>query len=244
MPIPKKTPEEILEVVNRCRDATQARRDLMDSDLALYFLKEYQVAKDAGDYESMTANDAYSQAAKLIEMLSTSTIKFKCPLINTTKKEKDRGATTERLIYGLKGMADEWRAGFQLQNVQTAMAFNAVVFGYIVQRYMLWQDHENKDKIVSDYAVWPAPQAFWGNGKNGLAWACLENWKTVEDISDTYGINEDHLVTEGNENKVLIYDYYDNENETICTADRIFKTPQPHGRTYPPVYIQPVGASP
>ena len=82
---------------------------------------------------------------------------------------------------------------------------------------------------------------YWGEGEEGIAWACYRIQKTKGEILQQYGVSLDE---QDDETPIDVFDYYDEEDNIVCTQDTILKQPTPHNAGRVPVFIGMVGPQP
>ncbi len=97
---------------------------------------------------------------------------------------------------------------------------------------------DSKDQTQIDITPWDAMHTYWGEGEEGLAWACYRIQKTKGEILQQYGIELDE---QDDETPIDVFDYYDDEDNIVCTQDTILKQPTPHNAGRVPVFIGMVG---
>jgi hypothetical protein len=240
MTIPKPDVTEIVEKVNNHRTETTPLRTRMDRHFDLVTLTDYEVPKEEGNFESMTTNDPFVQQTKITDMLADAYPQFSISMIKARpgKQERERIATTERLVYGFLQMANKRQGDFMQPPVQQQLAWHSPVRGWVGQRLLLWQDEDKN--VVPDYVVWDVRNTYWGVGAKGLLWACLVYDKSVEAAEDEYNLSN---VAHDRTGFITCYDYLDAEREITIIGDTIVNS-YDHKLGRVPVYIRPTGSMP
>ena len=118
----KRTPEEIVDLVEVVATATLGRRNRMDADRSLLRLEEYDVnADDTGlplgtDYQSFTANEPLAFARKVTTVIADAKLLIQVPYGMAQEPERQRYDRAERFHYGnLNAANDRLRRKIQLE---------------------------------------------------------------------------------------------------------------------------------
>ena len=231
-----RTSSDITKLVEDHYDATYPFRDRMQSDYDLYTLTDY----DAGDgYESYTSNEPRTYADKIVSWLASAELTIRIPNIEEARGQREVNDAKEKFLIGVIRAADE-RLRRRLQpSVREQLAWFISLRGWYAGRALLHTD--SKDRTQIDITPWDIMHTYWGEGEEGLAWACYKIQKTKDEILQQYGID---LVEQDNEIPVDIYDFYDEEHNIVTTGTTILKTATPHGADRVPVFIGMVGPQP
>ena len=232
----RKTADEIVNLVEQHREATYPFRDRMQDDYDLYIMRPY----DAGDgYESYTSNEPRTYADKIVSWMAAAELVIRIPNIEEPRERREMNDAKEKFLIGLFRGADE-RLRRRLQpSLREQMAWYIALRGWYAGRALLHID--SKDQTQIDITPWDAMHTYWGEGEEGLAWACYRIQKTKGEILQQYGIELDE---QDDETPIDVFDYYDDEDNIVCTQDTILKQPTPHNAGRVPVFIGMVGPQP
>ena len=233
-------PEEIIALVDNHYDQTEPLRSRMDDDHKLYRLEEF----DAGEgYQSYTSNEPQVYADKLISWMTTAEIIIRIPYGNSDREQRENNDSKEKFLAGLLKAADERLINRFQPTVRQQMAWFITLRGWYAGRALLVKDDEGETFV--DIQPWDPMHTYWGEGKKGIAWACYKTIKTPSEIKAIWGVD---LQGEGTDNTdeegIDVYDFYDSEDNIVCTDDTILKKRTKHGADRPPVFLGPVGATP
>ena len=232
----RKTADEIVSLVEQHREGTYPFRDRMQDDYDLYIMRPY----DAGDgYESYTSNEPRTYADKIVSWMAAAELVIRIPNIEEPRERREMNDAKEKFLIGLFRGADE-RLRRRLQpSLREQMAWYIALRGWYAGRALLHID--SKDKTQIDITPWDIMHTYWGEGEEGLAWACYRIQKTKGEILQQYGISLDE---QDDETPIDVFDYYDDEDNIVCTQDTILKQPTPHNAGRVPVFIGMVGPQP
>jgi len=233
-------PEEIIALVDNHYDQTEPLRSRMDDDHKLYRLEEF----DAGEgYQSYTSNEPQVYADKLISWMTTAEIIIRIPYGNSDREQRENNDSKEKFLAGLLKAADERLINRFQPTVRQQMAWFITLRGWYAGRALLVKDDEGETFV--DIQPWDPMHTYWGEGKKGIAWACYKTIKTPSEIKAIWGVD---LQGEGTDNTdeegIDVYDFYDSEDNIVCTDDTVLKKRTKHGADRPPVFLGPVGATP
>ena len=233
-------PEEIIALVDNHYDQTEPLRSRMDDDHKLYRLEEF----DAGEgYQSYTSNEPQVYADKLISWMTTAETIIRIPYGNSDREQRENNDSKEKFLAGLLKAADERLINRFQPTVRQQMAWFITLRGWYAGRALLVKDDEGETFV--DIQPWDPMHTYWGEGKKGIAWACYKTIKTPSEIKAIWGVD---LQGEGTDNTdeegIDVYDFYDSEDNIVCTDDTILKKRTKHGADRPPVFLGPVGATP
>ena len=232
----RKTANAIVDLVEAHHESTYSFRERMQEDYDIYLMRPY----DAGDgYESYTSNEPRTYADKVISWLSSAELVIRIPNIEEPREMREMNDAKEKFLIGIMRAADE-RLRRRLQpSLREQLSWYVSLRGWYAGRALLHID--SKDRTQVDITPWDIMHTYWGEGEEGLAWACYKIQKTKDQILQQYGISLDE---QDKEVPVDIYDYYDEEHNIVCTADTILKEATPHGVGRVPVFIGMVGPQP
>jgi len=232
----RKTADEIVTLVEQHREATYPFRDRMQDDYNLYIMRPY----DAGDgYESYTSNEPRTYADKIVSWMSAAELVIRIPNIEEPREKREMNDAKEKFLIGLFRGADE-RLRRRLQpSLREQLSWYTALRGWYAGRALLHIDSKEQTQI--DITPWDPMHTYWGEGEEGLSWACYRIQKTKGEILQQYGITLDE---QDDETPIDVFDYYDEEDNIVCTQDAILKQPTPHNAGRVPIFIGMVGPQP
>ena len=233
-------PEEIIALVDNHYDLTEPLRSRMDDDHKLYRLEEF----DAGEgYQSYTSNEPQVYADKLISWMTTAEMVIRIPYGNSEREQRENNDSKERFLAGILKAADDRLMNKFQPTARQQLAWFVALRGWYAGRALLVKDDEGETYV--DIQPWDPMHTYWGEGRNGIAWACYKTIRTPSEIKAMWGVD---LQGEGTDNTdeegIDVYDFYDSEDNIVCTDDTVLKKRTKHGADRPPVFLGPVGATP
>ena len=234
------TPEEITALVDNHYDLTEPLRTRMDDDHKLYRLEEF----DAGEgYQSYTSNEPQVYADKLIAWMTSAEMVVRIPYGNSDREQRENNDAKEKFLIGLTKAADE-RLMMRMQpGVRQQLSWFITLRGWYAGRALLVKDDDGETYV--DIQPWDALHTYWGEGKHGLAWACYKTKKTPSEIKAIWDVE---VGGEGadldDDDAIDVYDFYDREDNIVCTDEMVLKSKTKHGGEGVPVFLGPVGANP
>ena len=231
------TPEEITALVDNHYDLTEPMRTRMDDDHKLYRLDEF----DAGEgYQSYTSNEPQVYADKLISWMTSAEMVIRIPYGNSEREMRANNDSKEKFLIGILKAADERLMNRLQPTVRQQLAWYITIRGWYAGRALLVKDDEGETYV--DIQPFDPLHTYWGEGNNGLTWACYKSKKTPAEIDAAYGIQ----ITEDSEDNepIDVYDFYDREDNIVVTDEEVLKSRTTHGHNGVPVFIGPVGANP
>ena len=234
------TPEEIIALVDSHYDQTEPLRSRMDDDHKLYRLEEF----DAGEgYQSYTSNEPQVYADKLISWMTTAEMVIRIPYGNSDREQRENNDAKERFLAGILKAADDRLMNKFQPTVRQQMAWFITLRGWYAGRALLVKDDDGETFV--DIQPWDPMHTYWGEGKNGISWACYKTIKTPSEIKAIWDVDLKGEGTDtGDEEGIDVYDFYDKEDNIVCTDDTVLKKRTKHGSDRPPVFLGPVGATP
>ena len=233
-------PEEIIALVDSHYDLTEPLRTRMDDDHKLYRLEEF----DAGEgFQSYTSNEPQVYADKLISWLSSAEMVVRIPYGNSDREQRENNDAKEKFLIGLIKAADDRLINKFQPAVRQQMAWFITLRGWYAARALMVKDDDGDTHV--EIQPWDPLHTYWGEGKNGLAWACHKTKRTPTEIEAIWGVK---LQGEGqgpdDDDGIDVYDFYDSEDNIVCTDDTVLKKRTKHGAKGVPVALGPVGANP
>jgi len=234
------TPEEISALVDSHYDLTEPMRTRMDDDHKLYRLEEF----DAGEgYQSYTSNEPQVYADKLISWMTTAEMVVRIPYGNSEREQRENNDAKEKFLIGIIKSADDRLTTRFQPSIRQQMSWYACIRGWYAARALLVKDKEGDTYV--DIQPWDPMHTYWGEGKNGLAWACYKTKKTPSEIKALYDVNISGEGSDPNDDDAIdVYDFYDSEDNIVCTDEQVLKKRTAHGSDKVPVVIGPVGSTP
>ena len=210
----------------------------MESDHRLYRLEPY----DAGDgYRSYTSNEPQVMADKIISWLTSAEMVVRIPFSGHERDQRDADNQKERFLTGIIRAADDNCAMRLLPPVRDQLCWYIALRGWYAGRALLIKNEDGETRV--DITPWDPLNTFWSEGQDGLEWACYRLRKTPSEVRSQYGVRnlgEDH----GRDESVLVYDFYDREDNYVVMEDRILKRRTRHGHDGVPVFLGMVGSAP
>jgi hypothetical protein len=234
--VAKRKFSEIVDMVEGHYKATYPLRDRMEQDHRLYRLEPY----DAGDgYRSYTSNEPQVMADKIISWLTSAEMVVRIPFGGKERDQRDSDNQKERFLTGVIRAADDNLCMRMLPPLRDQLAWYVTLRGWYAGRALLIKDSNNKTKI--DITPWDPLNTFWGEGPDGLDWACYRMRKSPAEVAKQYNLKS---IGKDDEQSVLVYDFYDKEDNYVVTGDRILKRRTRHGYDGVPCFIGMVGSAP
>ena len=230
-------PEEIISLVDNHYDLTEPMRTRMDDDYDLYRLEEF----DAGEgYQSYTSNEPMVYADKLISWLTSAEMVVRVPYNNSDREQRENNDAKEKFLIGILKSADERLTNRLQPTVRKQLSWYITLRGWYSGRALLVKN-KNGDTYV-DIQPWDPLHTYWGEGADGLSWACYKSKKSPSEIKLTYGKNLGSV--DDTDEPIDVYDFYDKEDNIVCTDTTILKKRTKHGADEVPVFLGPVGSTP
>ena len=233
-------PERIIDKVESHYEATEPLRNRMDKDYSLYRLDPY----DAGDgYQSYTSNEPSTFADKIISFVVNSEMVARIPNIAENEDDRDANNMKERFFLGALRSADERLKRAASTSIKNQLGWYICMRGWYAGRALLIKDKDESTYV--DITPWDPMHTYWGNGSDGLEWACYKVKKSKELVESQYNIKLPRNEEYEDEDWIDVYDYYDKKMNTVVLSNgRVAKKPTPHGSPRVPVFLGPVGAAP
>ena len=230
-------PEEIISLVDNHYDLTEPMRTRMDDDYDLYRLEEF----DAGEgYQSYTSNEPMVYADKLISWLTSAEMVVRVPYNNSEREQRENNDAKEKFLIGILKSADERLTNRLQPTVRKQLSWYITLRGWYSGRALLVKNKNGETYV--DIQPWDPLHTYWGEGADGLSWACYKSKKSPSEIKLTYGKNLGSV--DDTDEPIDVYDFYDKEDNIVCTDSTILKKRTKHGANEVPVFLGPVGATP
>ena len=234
----RRKPTDIIEMVEGHHSATFPLRDRMEQDHKLYRLEPY----DAGDgYRSYTSNEPQVMADKIVSWLTSAEMVVRIPFSGNERDQRDNNNQKERFLTGILRAADDNLTMRLLPALRDQLAWYTTVRGWYAGRALLVKNDKGDTRV--DITPWDPLNTYWGEGPDGLEWACYKLRKSPADIRRQYGIRS-LGIEEDRDESVCVYDFYDREDNYVVMEDRILKKRTAHGYDGVPCFVGMVGAAP
>ena len=232
-------PEEIIALVDNHYDLTEPLRTRMDDDHKLYRLEEFNAGEG---FQSYTSNEPQVYADKLIAWMTSAEMVIRIPYGNSEREDRENNDAKEKFLLGLIKAGDERLTSRFQPSIRQQLAWFITLRGWYAARALMTKDDEGETNI--DIQPWDPLHTYWGEGSKGLAWACYKTKKTPTEIKAIWGVDLNKEGEDSDDEAIDIYDFYDLEDNIVCTDDAILKKRTKHGATRVPVTLGPVGAQP
>jgi len=234
----RRKPSEIIDMVEAHYTSTYPLRDRMEQDHKLYRLDPY----DAGDgYRSYTSNEPQVMADKIISWLTSAEMVVRIPFSGNERDQRDADNQKERFLTGITRAADENLSMRLLPPIRDQMAWYVTLRGWYAGRALLIKNKEGETKV--DVTPWDPLNTFWGEGQDGLEWACYRIRKSPTEIKAQYNTRPSGMSDDREEN-AFVYDFYDKEDNYVVMEDRVLKKRTKHGYNGVPCFVGMVGSAP
>ena len=237
-------PEQILADVQSQELATETLRQRWRDDYDLYRLTQFD--GEAG-YAIYTSNEPQTFADKIISWLVDAELVIRINNVEPARQEREVNNAKERFYIGALRQADERLVLKLLPPVRDQLAWYVTLRGWYAARTLLIKDKDGGSRV--DIMPWDPLYTFWAMGSDGLSWVAHKTIKTPLQIKTAYGVT---VVPKTNEERegIEVYDYYNEEINTVVTDGKVLKKPTPHGSegavpvamgmvgTAPPIFIE------
>ena len=242
----RRSAEDITELVDEVERSTSARQSRMDDDRRLMRLDAFNSNTDVEgremgtDFRSFTSNEPMTFMRKVVSLLSEAKLLIQVPYGLAQEEERFRYDLAERFYYGILAAVDERLRNKIQPELQDQLAGLVPIRGWGALRVLL----RNRDDGTSfpDIKVWDARNVHWQIGDDGLAWVCYKSTRTARDVRGEYP--DADLSTFTDEDTLDIYDFYDDQHNTVIGEGVILKDATEHGSPRTPAVILPVGPMP
>tara|TARA_Y100000310_G_scaffold293760_2_gene323590 strand:+ start:2218 stop:4017 length:1800 start_codon:yes stop_codon:yes gene_type:complete len=236
----RRTPEEILLMVEEQKKRTQSLRDRMDKDYRRWRLEEYDGQEE--DFRVYTSNAPRAFANKVTSLLSSGKILIRIPQEKEQREERKQHNEKERFYIGVLRANDERLLRLGLPTLQDQLSWYSPMRGWVLGRALLRKQKDGA--TVVDVTPWDIRHSYWGMGPDGLMWACQRLKKTKLEIKTQYGMDIEGSDPDEEDGGFDVYDFYDDVHNTVIMKDHVLKRPTPHGSPRIPVFFSVVGTAP
>ncbi len=238
----RKTPKEIIDLVEAQIKVKQTLFDRMDNDYKLYRLETF----DAGeDYFSHTSNSPMTYADKIVSWGVSATVNMRIPAIGGVREQREADSRKERFLIGCLNAADELLELQFLPSLREQMVFHIALRGMTFGRCLLVKKRINGQEVTHvDITPWDPRHVFFEIGPNGFAWICYRVKKTRAQIKAEWGVDVPNAGDDLENDALFVYDYYDEEHNTAVMQDRTLKQSTRHGSPRTPAWGAVVPTAP
>ena len=225
-------------MVEAHHSATFPLRDRMEKDHGIYRLEPY----DAGDgYRSFTSNEPQVMADKIVSWLTSAEMVVRIPFSGNKRDQRDTNNQKERFLTGIIRAADDNLTQRLLPSLRNQLAWYLTVRGWYAGRAMLVKNEKKETRV--DITPWDPLNTYWGEGPDGLEWACYRVRKSPSDVRRQYNVRN-FGENEDRDESIYVYDFYDKEDNYVVMEDRILKKRTRHGYDGVPCFVGMVGSAP
>lgn len=253
----KRTPEQIIALVDTAEKGRSALNQRFESDYAIYRLEEHLPPDPEGKenenvgYRIYTSNEPQTFTDKIVSWAVSATLLIRCPEHEEQKHERDIDNQKENFLFGCLKAADERLLKRTLPTLRDQLAFFSPVRGYLIGRALLVKrargvgkgEPAQSDTYV-DITPWDVLHSYWSVGSDGLDWACYKIKKTRSAIEAEYGIKIPQTNGTHEDDDEYVYDFFDMEHNTVVMEGRALKKSTPHGSPRTPVFLAVTGSAP
>jgi hypothetical protein len=243
MPTVERTPEGIIEAVERHEQETDALRTRQDADYSLFRLDGY----DAGDdYESYTSNEPRTYADKIVSWLSSAELTVRIPVAQHQKEKREINDKKERFILGVMRAADDHLRRMLQLPFQDQVGWHIAMRGWYAGRALLVREEDENGISTTHIDITPFDprHTFWGVGARGIDWVCHRTRLTRVDIKAQYDVDVGAGDVVTDESGIDVYDFYDSETNIVVIESQVLKEATPHGADRVPCFLGPVPTGP
>ena len=243
-----RSPQEISGAVELQDDLTAELRVRFDEDYSLYRLDPFNgIERDDGveseeGYAHYTSSEPQTFADKIITFVIESKMLLQIKHPNAQERQREADDAKERFLFGILRAADERLVRLMKPRLRHELSFHAAIRGFLFGRAMLVKRPDETTFV--DITPWDPLNTYWKMGADGLEWACYRLKKTRDEIKAQYDVDLDSEGSGEGDEGIDVYDFYDNEINTVVTASRVLKPPQAHGSPRIPIFYNVVGAVP
>ena len=247
--------ERIRQVVDSRRPAFIPLQTRMAEDRDLYNLDEFTGEagfKDADGnqenwrdkgYRTYTSNDPRVFADKLMRMIASSKMNLQTTVTREMEDQRLINQTLKDFFMSAVKLADRKQIRWMKARIQAQIAYHLVVRGWYAGRCLLTRDMHGRTGV--DLTVWDPMNVIWDVDSDGLLWACNLTYMRYADIKAQHpNIRPLTMKEYEDTDRILVYDYYDTEYNTVFADSMEIKARTRHGAQEVPVYLGPVGATP
>ena len=245
-----RTPEEIMQLVDRKQGEASELRTRMEEDYALYTLQPFveidQEGRPVKGFLTYTSNEPQVFADRIKAWISASRLIVRIPMENKKRQERAEDALMEKFVTGVLNVVDERLESRQQGNLRGQLAWYNVIRGYMAARAVMYKDPTDEFTTIIDVQPWDPIDTTWQTGRDGLLWACRTVDMTAEEIIAEWDVSYDDLgVAEPSGDTLFrVYDYFDAKENIVFTNSIILKPWTLHGDEQTPVVIKAVGDDP
>ena len=237
---------QITDLVDEIERSTLSRQERMDSDRRLLRLEPFNANTDVEgrelgtEFRSFTSNEPRTFYQKIVSLLSEAKLLIQVPYGMADQQERYRYDLAERFYYGLLDSVNEKFRNRVEPELQDQLSGLVPIRGWGALRVLL----RNKPDGTSyaDIKVWDARNVHWQTDDEGLEWICYKTTRTAKAVRSEYP--KASLSSFNDEDTMDIYDFYDNQHNTVIGDGVILKAAIEHGSPRTPAVVIPVGPTP
>jgi hypothetical protein len=248
------TPEHIIRLVLAQEIATDNLRIRMDADYSRYLLDWTDDRWEGGvkpeKYHTYISNEPRTFADRMIALLVSADMMKRVPYKDEKAPERDAGRAKERFFQWALDSTDEAMRRQLMPSLRQQTVFYTLLRGWYCGRALLYKAEDGATKL--DITPFDPLHTSYGVGSNGLKWVCHKLLKTRDEIEDEYGEeaaelampNEAASESSSADLGIVVYDFYDEENNAVVIGKDFVKDPTPHGAKRVPCYYGFMGSTP
>ena len=234
--MPNITIGEILELVKEQEGLRGNLLNRWEGDYALWRLEQTD-PPEAGfvRYES---NEARTAPDKVISSLANGVLSIRIPIpVEASDAEKEKISKSERFLYGVLGDIDRQNAKVMEPSLLQAISWDVNIRGYWAACPRIYKDLKNEEPII-ECPRYDSLNTYWEvSPKSGLIWLIHKREATKKAIKRDFKKEIEAKTT-------TVYDYWDEDVNAICTAEKWLKRPLKHNFGKNPCKIGRVGLQP
>lgn len=242
----KVTPEFVSAWVRDEENRTSSLRQRMEDDYAIRWLLQWKDTRDRMQEDTArthVSNDPRTYAKKANAFLVAAGLTVRLPEENKSPEERDDDNIREKFIRGSLTAGDEYLRAIGQPDLRVQMAWYATIRGFSIGRAMLVKD--TKRKVRVEIMPFDPLHTFWEFGHLGIHIVIHRVMKSAAMIKRQYDIDvSDDGSTDLNKD-IAVYDYYDAEENGVCTDTRWLKKLTKHQvKSGAPIWFSAAGTQP
>ena len=247
----KRTPSEIIALVEAEDGRTKELRNRFNEDFSLYRLDSFKGLEHENEidteegYAHYTSNEPQTFADKIITFTVDSKMMLRIKHPDAEEQQRKIDDQKERFVFGILRAGDERLIRLMKPRAKMEMAFHAAIRGFIFGRALLTKREDGTTFV--DITPWDPLNTYWHINSEGLDWACYKMKRTRLEIKEQYPeakLGDLEVISDENDDGFDTYDFYDGEDNTVVMEDRVLKESTPHGSPRAPIFYQVVGPVP
>jgi hypothetical protein len=239
----KRSKEDIIKLVAQYDLDNLTLHKRMSDDYNLYRLETYTGNKGFKNY---TSNEPMTFADKIISWLVSSKLLIQVPADDHPREAREQNNLMERFMVGMLRQADELLTRLVMPTIRQQLSFYIAIRGWYAGRASLVKRKDGS--VYCDITPFDPLHVSYALGGDGLAWLCYTVKKTPSEIEAQYGVKVTYTSNgkdaDSAEQGMLVYDFYDTEDNMVFTDGDILKKRTPHGSPAVPCFVGAVGTAP